>query len=71
MCGAGWVGLVGEECGWCLRRYLRQIGDERARLLRPFPDEPVERWTERMAGGIKRGVIRQDEAVRAINAQSE
>ena len=66
VCGATWVGPVGDECSWCARRYLRALATERAELLALRATESVDDWVERMASGIKRGVISQRESVMAI-----
>lgn len=71
VCGATWVGLTGEECGWCLRRYLRQLADERVRLLAKRPDESDEAWIRRMWSGQQRGVIRRHEIERAMRHESQ
>jgi hypothetical protein len=34
-CGAGWVGLPDDPCGWCADALERQVADERRMLLDP------------------------------------
>lgn len=35
VCGAGWVGIDGDPCGWCERSLERLLTDTRAELLAP------------------------------------
>jgi hypothetical protein len=34
-CGASWVGLAGDPCGWCAQAWERQVADQRRLLLDP------------------------------------
>jgi hypothetical protein len=66
VCGATWVGPVEDECGWCLRRYLRAMTDERVALLTRRPHETQGEWAARLVGGLRRGVISRIQMERAI-----
>ena len=46
-CGAGWVGLPDDECGWCYEAHLRQLEEQRRRLLWPeWMIKPGPRYDE-------------------------
>lgn len=50
LCGASWVGPIGESCAWCEQRLEQTLAGQRRLLLRP---ELPERGDRRRVGALK------------------
>ena len=72
-CAAEWVGIPGDPCWWCWRRYQTLLDEQAALVLTPpdvdpddrtYPDA-VKAWAERLTRAVTAGVIDVKEAGRA------
>lgn len=76
VCDATWTGIVGEDCGYCIR-FLEIAQDaQRAVLLRPeLPDEPTRRadalrtWAHRLRDAVAADLVTDWEARAAWDRQ--
>ena len=69
LCAATWVGVIGEQCGYCMVRLERLLDDTRQALLHPnLTTDPQRRhlmlrdWAKRLAGAVREGVIEEGQA---------
>jgi hypothetical protein len=71
ICRAGWVGPIGEPCGWCLRTHDLLLEAHRRVLLWPTAEQldgDMKRadWARRLAGAVVHDVIAEHEARAAL-----
>lgn len=72
-CGAGWVGVPGEQCWWC-RSGQEVLQDHQADLLLKVPEDGpdlerrIEAWAERLVVGVEAGIITAHQARNAGRA---
>lgn len=75
-CGATWTGIPGDACHWCRRAIEIQIDHQIDLLLTPPDVDPdditfdakIEAWAERLARGIKSGLITKQQAEAAARS---
>lgn len=78
VCGATWVGPLGEDCAYCLRWLELAQKVQREHLLRPeLPDvdderyeAAVEAWAERLGRGIAAELVTETQVTAAIQREA-
>jgi hypothetical protein len=78
LCGAGWVGIIEEDCAYCELREERTLVDQKRLLLWPnLPDiddsarpNAIGAWAERLALGVTAEIITRQEARHAFDREN-
>jgi hypothetical protein len=77
LCGAGWIGPVGETCGWCEDRLETQRQGQAALVLMEPDVDPdssdtdrvhtLTAWRARLDVAIRAGTVTKERAAEAVN----